>query len=147
MGETGKIMKFPTVEEIVDINRYHINSTGGFHNGLDNLRNVGSLEWVLEATQYPLFGLDLYPTIVEKAAILSWVITSDHVFFDGNNRTAGSVLLIFLQINGYMLNVSYDEFVVVMKQISSNENADFTINQFTEWIREKLVLISKRVNN
>ena len=36
MGEAGQNLVFPTVEEIVDINRYHIATTGGFHNGGDN---------------------------------------------------------------------------------------------------------------
>lgn len=143
MGEVSKTIIFPTVDDIVDINQYHINTTGGLNNGLDNLRSRGSLEWVLDAIQYPLFGQDLYPTIVEKAAILSWVISADHVFFDGNNRTAGSILLIFLETNGYKLAASYDEFVIVMKQISYNTNKNFTINIFTEWIREKLVLKPK----
>jgi death-on-curing protein len=138
MGATSKALIFPTVEQIVDINRYHITTTGGFHNNLDNLRSRGNLEWVLDAIQYPLFGKELYPTIVEKAAILCWVISADHIFFDGNNRTAGSTLLIFLEVNGYKLEAPYNEFVAIMKQISSNEEGKFTLNEFTEWIRKRL---------
>jgi death-on-curing protein len=140
MGEAGRALVFPTVEQIVDINGYHIVTTGGFHNGLDNLRARDSLEWVLEAIQYPLFDPYPYPTIVEKAAVLTWVISADHVFYDGNNRTAGSVLLTFLEVNGYVLDASQDEFVAIMRRISSNENRDFTLDQFTQWVRERLSL-------
>lgn len=142
MGSTGRTIIFPNRKDIVEINRYHIESSGGFHNRLDNLSNPGSLEWVLEAIQHPLFGLDLYPTIAEKASILSWVITVSHVFYDGNKRTATSLLFIFLQVNGYKLDVKYDEIIDVILPISSSVNIEFTFDEYLNWVRNHMTLIS-----
>ena len=74
MGKASRTLIFPTREDITNLNRYHITNTGGFDDGGANLKNSGSLEWVLDAIQYPLFGVDNYPGIAEKAAILAWII-------------------------------------------------------------------------
>ena len=94
----------------------------------------------MDAIQYPLFNQELYPTIVEKAAVLSWAISANYVFFDGNNRTAGSVLLILLAVNGYQLNSTHDELVAIMMEISADENNEYTLQQYTEWLRGRLAL-------
>ncbi len=143
MGETGRIINFPTREDIVKLNRYHIASTGGMHDGGDNLRNPESLEWVLDAIQHPLFGVNQYPTIADKAARLTWVISAGHIFHDGNKRTGTSALMIFLQTNGYRLDVSNDEIIDVMVQISSPDKEVFSYEKYVEWIRSKIVLLNK----
>jgi death-on-curing protein len=143
MGETGGTIIFPKRDEVIELNRYHIANTGGFHNGGDNLRSRGSLEWVLDAIQHPLFGIALYPTIIEKAAILSWIISAEHIFHDGNKRTGTSSLLIFLQVNGYHLEVSNDEIIEMIIRISARDYQDYIFQDYVEWIRSKIVLIDK----
>jgi death-on-curing protein len=143
MGTTSRAIVFPTHDDIVEINRYHIESTGGFHDGGNNIINLGSLKWVLDAIQHPLFGVDQYPSIAEKAAILSWKITAGHVFFDGNKRTGTSALLIFLQANGYRLDASHDDIIDMMLHISSPEKEIFDYEDYVEWIRDKIAIITK----
>ena len=48
-------------------------------------------------------GQDCYPTLEEKAAMLLYLITKNHSFFDGNKRIAASCFLYFLDKNN-MLN-------------------------------------------
>ena len=75
-------------ETIVEINRRQIEKFGGgWHPTSDNFQNPGTLIHVLEEIRGSLFGKDLYPSIPEKAAILSYRIMAGHVFFDGNKRT------------------------------------------------------------
>lgn len=131
-------MIFPTRKEIVKLNLYHIQHTGGFWQGPDNLLNPNSLEWVLEAIQYPLFGIEQYPTLVEKTAILTWTIIAGHVFHDANKRTGISALKIFLRVNGYELNASDDEFIEVALLMASNKQHGYTRARFTQWLREHL---------
>jgi death on curing protein len=109
---------FPTREDIIRLNRRHIEKARNFFIEPNNLRNSGSLEWVLEAIQYPLFGVDPYPTFAEKAAILAWIIIDSHVFHDGNKITGMSVLDIFIRQNYYQLNASNDEIVEVALKIA-----------------------------
>ncbi|MCP4363170.1 MAG: type II toxin-antitoxin system death-on-curing family toxin [Chloroflexi bacterium] len=143
MGDTGQVIIFPTREDIVRLNRYHIESTGGTYSGGDNLRSSGSLEWVLDAIQYPLFGIDRYPTVVEKAAKLSWIISAGHIFHDGNKRTGTSVLMIFLQTNGYRLKATHEEIINIIIRISSPDKAKYPYEDYVEWIRSKIVLVNK----
>ena len=42
-------------------------------------------------------GIDLYPTVEEKAANFLYLITKNHVFIDGNKRIAATLFIYFLE--------------------------------------------------
>ena len=131
-------MKFPTRENVLLLNRRHIENTGGEFFEPENLLNPDSLEWVLEAIQYPLFGELLYPTMVEKSAILAWTIIDGHVFYDGNKRTGMATLEIFLKLNNYSLDVTNDEMERVAICIASSTTSNYSYDEFVQWVREKI---------
>jgi len=106
------------------------------------LLNPGSLEWVLEAIQYPLFGVARYPTLVEKAAILAWTIIDGHVFWDGNKRTGMSALETLLILNGYQLNATDDEIEKIALQIADAAASGYSFEEFVRWLRSKIALRS-----
>jgi len=55
------------------------------------------------STIYQTFnGVDLYPSIEEKAANLLYFITKNHSFSDGNKRIAAFLFLYFLERNGLL---------------------------------------------
>jgi prophage maintenance system killer protein len=57
------------------------------------------------STIYQTFdGLDLYPSIEEKAANLLYFITKNHSFSDGNKRIAAFLFLYFLERNGILFD-------------------------------------------
>lgn len=138
MGGIGRSLVFPTWEQIVLLNRRHIEETGGEWIGYDNVRNPGSLEWVLDAIQYPLFGVDSYPTLAEKAAMLAWIIINDHVFHDGCKRTGMSALEIFILLNGYQIIASGDEIRDTAIRVAEHVKEDFTHEEFISWVRSKI---------
>ena len=49
-------------------------------------------------------GVELYPTLEEKAAMLLYLITKNHSFSDGNKRIAASCFLYFADKNGILYN-------------------------------------------
>lgn len=49
-------------------------------------------------------GIDLYPSIEEKAAMLLYLVTKNHSFSDGNKRIAATLFLWFLNGNGILYN-------------------------------------------
>ena len=52
------------------------------------------------STIYQTFdGVDLYPSIEEKAAMLLYLVTKNHSFSDGNKRIAAFLFLWFLENN------------------------------------------------
>ena len=62
------------------------------------------------ATIYQTFGgIDLYPSIEEKAANLLYFITKNHSFSDGNKRIAAFLFLYFLERNGILFNDNGDK--------------------------------------
>lgn len=55
------------------------------------------------STIYQTFdGLDLYPSVEEKAAMLLYLVTKNHSFSDGNKRIAAFLFLWFLEMNGIL---------------------------------------------
>ncbi len=58
----------------------------------------------LETIYQTFEGIDLYPTIEEKAANLLYFIVKNHSFSDGNKRIAAGLFVYFLNINNKLLN-------------------------------------------
>lgn len=142
MGEIKEPLIFPTFEEIVKNNHLHLTKAGQPIKGIDNLKEPGSLKWVLDAIQYPLFGSHQYPSIAEKAGILVWVIIDGHVFWDGSKRTGMSVLNIFLRVNGYRLKTTNEEIVEIALRIGDiDAEKEYTRKEFVEWIKKKLTIL------
>lgn len=74
-----------------------VDASGGSQGVCDR----GRLEAALAAMRQEVFGKDLYPTIFEKAAVLTRGIIADHPFIDGNKRTGMMAAIIFLNLNSY----------------------------------------------
>ncbi len=49
-------------------------------------------------------GVDLYPSVEEKASMLLYLVTKNHSFSDGNKRIAATLFLWFLNGNGILYN-------------------------------------------
>lgn len=51
-------------------------------------------------------GVDLYPSVEEKAAMLLYLTTKNHSFSDGNKRIAATLFLWFMNNNGILYNAN-----------------------------------------
>lgn len=51
-------------------------------------------------------GVDLYPSVEEKAAMLLYLVTKNHSFSDGNKRIAATLFLWFMQNNGILYDTN-----------------------------------------
>lgn len=132
MGGAGKIL---TVDEIVEINRRMIEAFGGTFLELDsNLANPASLEHVLIASQGSLFGQELHPRTVDKAAVICWRIIASHVFHDGNKRTGLETCRQILELNGLRMHIDRAAVDVALR-IARNE---MSVEQFTEWLEQQI---------
>ncbi len=79
--------------------------TGGEHGVLD----LGLLQSAAARPQASFDGLDLYPDLFTKTAVLLQSLIGNHAFVDGNKRTAITAAGLFLQLNGYRLTASNQE--------------------------------------
>ena len=81
-------------------------------------------------------GADLYPTLVEKAAVLGYSLISNHPFIDGNKRTGHAAIEVFLMLNGWEIRASVDEQERVILGVASGE---IDRKQFSDWLRVHVV--------
>ncbi len=80
-------------------------------------------------------GVELYPGVVRKAAVLFEALVSYHPFADGNERTAEIVTTIFLWHEGYIWNFNEDEIVEFATDVAKNK---FSIDEIERWIKISL---------
>jgi len=92
-------------------------------------------------TIYQTFdGIDLYPSIEEKAACLLYFITKNHSFTDGNKRIAAFLFLYFLEKN----KILFDE--LGNKRIADNTLVALTLMVAVSNPAEKEMMIKVIVN-
>lgn len=70
-------------------------------------------------------GVELYPSVEEKAAMLLYLVTKNHSFSDGNKRIAATLFLWFMNNNG-----------ILYRQDGSKRIADNTLVALTLMIAE-----------
>lgn len=97
--------KFVTISQVLDIHQRQIQRFGG----TNGVRDEGLLDSALAQPQATFFGELLHPTISEQAAAYLYHLAMNHPFIDGNKRTAFAVMLTFLNLNGYTLNLSQEQ--------------------------------------
>jgi death-on-curing protein len=78
------------------------------HDTFDEL-NLHGLQSALAAPRQSMFGVELQPTLWDKAAILLTLLIKNHPFYDGNKRIAFIAVQEFLRRNGWSLNVGMRE--------------------------------------
>ena len=112
-------MRYLTAKDILIIHALLIDETGGAH----GVRDLGLLESAAHRPQSVFGGKELYSDIFLKAAVLFESLARNHVFIDGNKRTAIVSTARFLYLNDYELiatNKELERFVlsVVTKKLS-----------------------------
>jgi len=131
---------FPTVEDICDINKEWIDKYGGFYDENNhNFSNTTPLGYVLYIIQYPVYGVDKYPSLIDKAAALAWEIIRGHIFNDGNKRTGMQAAIELLEMNGATTLFDSDSIVTIALEVASNS---ITIEELSSRISAFVVLPS-----
>lgn len=89
---------------------------------IERLPNVGLASSALAAPQAGFGDTDVYPTLLEKAAVLLERLARNHPLPDGNKRTAFLMTEIFLEINGSPLNGELpDTDVPIVERIAAGQ--------------------------
>jgi death on curing protein len=73
------------------------------------VRDLGLLDSACHRPRSGFFGREAYPTLAGKAGALMHSLASNHALVDGNKRLALLATAVFLQINGYHLDLADDE--------------------------------------
>ena len=110
--------------------RFHEKLTEQF-GGIQGVRDEGILDSALNAPFQTFSGVDLYPTVPEKAAHLGYGLIKNHAFADGNKRIGTHVMLVFLQLNGIELSYDDNDLIQLILDIASGAADD---NDLLEWL-------------
>lgn len=78
------------------------------------------LESCLEQPFQQFGGVDLYPGIFKKAAVLFFLVTKNHPFKNGNKRMALTLTLTFLYVNGYFLEISTNDLYKISLKVAAD---------------------------
>lgn len=76
----------------------------GFH-----VRDIGLLASALARPATTVMGVEAYPQLATKAAALMESVARFHPLIDGNKRTAWTLMVLMLWINGYRHDFTTDE--------------------------------------
>ena len=91
-----------STQKVMQLHRFLMQVTGG----LDGLRDEGLFDSAVQSPFATFGGQELYPSIEKKAAKLGVTLTKNHAFLDGNKRIGAYALLIFLDVNGVVMEYS-----------------------------------------
>lgn len=120
--------EFLTLGDVLETHREMIATIGGS----PGVRDLGAVESAIAQPRMTFGGEDLYPTLAEKAAAMSFSLINNHPFVDGNKRVGHAAMALFLDLNGYALVGNVDE---QEKVILSAAAGTMGREEFTHWVR------------
>ena len=85
-------MRYLSLAEVLILHERVVAETGG----ATGLRDLGALQSAMAQPRATFDGVDLYPSLAEKATALAYALVSNHPFVDGNKRIGHAALDAFL---------------------------------------------------
>ena len=120
-----------TIPKIIDLHERITKATGGAF----GLRDKGLLESAVMGCYQSFGGVELYPTVVEKAARMAYSLSKNHPFIDGNKRIAVTSMLVLLRMNGVYLHYTQKELIELGLGVA---NGSIDYNGIVDWIKRCL---------
>jgi death-on-curing protein len=120
-------VKYINLEEILRLHFQVIEDFGGSH----GVRDEGRLKPVVHAPKQIVFGAEQYPSLYEKAAVYLRNVIGDHLFSDGNKRTAITICGIFLARNSVTLDAPPKELELFTIQVATDH---LEIDEIAAWL-------------
>ncbi|MBP3815572.1 MAG: type II toxin-antitoxin system death-on-curing family toxin [Firmicutes bacterium] len=124
-------MKILTKEQIISLHDALIKE----HGGTNELRDEGLLDSAISTPYQTFGGVDLYPSIVEKAGRLGYGLIKNHPFVDGNKRIGTHAMLVLLVINNVIPKYSENELTELILGVAAGEVSG---EELTSWLVEHI---------
>ncbi len=94
------------------------------YGGTLGVLNEGMLDSALQAPFQTFGGEELLPDTKDKIIRLAYGLIKNHSFRDGNKRIGTLVLLTLLELNGYHVNATNEDFIDIIMGIAASEKDD-----------------------
>lgn len=124
-------MRYLSLGEVLLLHRTLVEDTGGAF----GIRDLRALESAIAQPRLTFGGVDLYPSLAEKAAALGYSLVLNHAFIDGNKRIAHAAMEAFLMLNGFEICAPVDEQEKLMLDLAAG---GVTREKTIEWVRNHL---------
>lgn len=126
------IIQYPSEQQIVRINQIQIKLKGGLPFVPPfNYRDGGPpLSLILDTISEPLYGVEPYLGICNKAAALAWKIIEGHVFNDANKRTGMHAGIVLTKINHKPISTTSADVVDIALKVA---NGRCTVEELGIW--------------
>ena len=104
MENSRQHFRYLTIAEILEVAEGHV--------GDYQLLKENQLHYLVEAVSGKFGDTELYPTLLQKAAVYAHHIVTGHIFFDGNKRVGLHCAILFLEFNGCTLRLNIDDSII-----------------------------------
>ena len=101
-----------------------------------------NLDALIKIPNSDYFGVEQYPSLSSKAAIIFYTLNKKHLFLNGNKRLSVACLIIFLLLNDKELDVKPNEMTskaLELAQTSYNHDFEAIKKDLETWIEKRLV--------
>jgi death-on-curing protein len=117
-------------KQVLLIHDEMIEAYGGSH----GVRDESLLESAIFQPYASYGGVDLHPTIFDKAATMLRSLIKNHPFVDGNKRTAIVSAQVLLEENGHVFKASIKD---TYRFLLSVVNENLSVEKIAAWLEEK----------
>ena len=98
-------MRYLTLDEVLRLHQALFASSGG----AAGVRDLGRVQAAVAQPMATFDEVELYSTLVEKAAALAVSLVQGHPFIDGNKRIGHAAMEVFLVLNGFEVSAPVEE--------------------------------------
>lgn len=121
---------WPDFEDIVEMHDNLIIQFGGTF----GIRDKGLLVSALEEPRQTMFGKEIYPNTESKVCEMSYLLTMNHCFIDGNKRIGAFALVYYLNKNGISFKPAPKELTGIFFSLAAGR---LSRQDFFEWVASK----------
>ena len=125
-------MRYLAVEQVLALHHLVCSQSGGSV----GIREMNALEAAVAQPAMTFGGVDLYPSMAEKAAALAYSLIQNHPFIDGNKRVGHVAMEVFLVLNGYEVEATVDEQEAVFLAVASGR---MTRVELANWVAQHII--------
>jgi len=111
------------------------------YGGSHGVRDENLLESAIYQPYASYGGVDLYPTVFDKAAALLRSLIKNHPFVDGNKRASIAAAQIMLEENGYLFSVSIKTTFEFLLKIANKKP---TVGQISAWLKDNCSILKTK---
>ena len=124
--------RYLTVDEVLALHDQAIARFGGS----PGVRDAGLLDSAVAQPMAGFGGVELYPTLPEKAAAIGFALVKNHAFIDGNKRVGLAALDVFLRLNGHRIPPDPDGIEATILAVA---NSTLNRDGLAAWVAAKMM--------